>query len=174
VLFLTFPVDYWDYLGWKDTLATPEFTARQNAYRARFRLREIYTPQVVVGGLKEASGGDRRKVEALISDSGPPQRGLRLQMRGETLRVSGRAGPAGAEIWLVRYDPHAREILVKSGENKGKTIVEQNVVRQLKSLGRYKKGGKVVTLPLSPEAGLSTAVLVQGPRGGPVLSVLRP
>src|ERR1700704_6014517 len=50
VLMLTFPVDYWDYLGWPDTFAKPEFTNRQKAYVARLALREPYTPQGVVDG----------------------------------------------------------------------------------------------------------------------------
>ncbi|MBS0361018.1 MAG: DUF1223 domain-containing protein, partial [Proteobacteria bacterium] len=50
VLALTFPVDYWDYLGWVDTFAKPEFADRQKAYVAKLSLREPYTPQVVVDG----------------------------------------------------------------------------------------------------------------------------
>ena len=48
VVVLTFPVDYWDYLGWPDTFAKPEFSDRQKAYVAKLSLREPYTPQVVV------------------------------------------------------------------------------------------------------------------------------
>ena len=56
VLPLTFSVDYWDYLGWPDTFALPEFTERQKAYARRLGPREVYTPQVVVDGAKQASG----------------------------------------------------------------------------------------------------------------------
>ena len=48
VLALTFAVDYWDYLGWPDTFAKPEFTERQRAYARKLALREVYTPQVRV------------------------------------------------------------------------------------------------------------------------------
>src|SRR6185369_15752979 len=50
VLVLTFPVDYWDYLGWSDTFAKPEYAERQKAYVAKLSLREPYTPQIVVDG----------------------------------------------------------------------------------------------------------------------------
>ena len=69
VLALTFPVDYWDYLGWSDTFAKPEFTARQKAYVARLELREPYTPQVVVDGRAQAGGLQNEKVERLISQA---------------------------------------------------------------------------------------------------------
>src|SRR5271154_5795969 len=48
VIALTFPVDYWDYLGWQDTFAKPEFTDRQRAYLKTLALRDVYTPEVVV------------------------------------------------------------------------------------------------------------------------------
>ena len=54
VLALTFPVDYWDYLGWKDTFARPEFSARQRAYMKAAGQREVYTPQVVIDGAPQA------------------------------------------------------------------------------------------------------------------------
>jgi hypothetical protein len=59
VLVLTFAVDYWDYAGWRDTFAQPDFTARQHAYADRLKVREIYAPEVVVGGRAEAPGGRR-------------------------------------------------------------------------------------------------------------------
>ena len=55
VLTLTFPVDYWDYLGWRDTFAKPEFyRAPTRLYAPRLALRDVYTPQVIVDGRLEA------------------------------------------------------------------------------------------------------------------------
>src|SRR6218665_3730502 len=56
VLALTYSVDYWDYLGWKDTFAKPVFAERQRAYARKFALRDVPTPQMVVGGKVQASG----------------------------------------------------------------------------------------------------------------------
>src|SRR5919112_1773814 len=68
---LTFPVDYWDYLGWKDTLAHPAFTARQRAYAHGRSDRQVYTPQAIVNGARPCVGSDRAEIEALIADSPP-------------------------------------------------------------------------------------------------------
>src|SRR5918998_1485277 len=68
---LTLPVDYWDYLGWKDTLAQPVFTARQRAYAHRRSDRQLYTPQAIVNGTKPCVGSDRTQIEASIAPSLP-------------------------------------------------------------------------------------------------------
>src|ERR1700754_250227 len=67
VLALTFPVDYWDYLGWADTFAKPEFADRQKAYVAKLSLREPYTPQVVVDGATQAPGAKADRVDQLVA-----------------------------------------------------------------------------------------------------------
>ncbi|MGI9381933.1 MAG: DUF1223 domain-containing protein, partial [Methyloligellaceae bacterium] len=46
VIALSLPVDYWDYLGWRDTLASPKYSNRQRAYARARRDGEVYTPQV--------------------------------------------------------------------------------------------------------------------------------
>ena len=79
VLALTFSVDYWDYLGWTDTFAKPEFTERQRAYVARLQLREPYTPQVIVDGRQEAQGLKLPEIDRLIRTASaqprdPPER----------------------------------------------------------------------------------------------------
>ena len=63
VLALSFPVDYWDYIGWKDTLAAPNYTARQKAYASASGKGQIYTPQVIVNGLTDAVGSDLGAIE---------------------------------------------------------------------------------------------------------------
>ena len=60
---LTMPVDYWDYLGWRDTLAQPAFTARQRAYAATRGDRQVFTPQVVVNGKGACLGSDAAALE---------------------------------------------------------------------------------------------------------------
>jgi len=69
VLVLTFPVDYWDYLGWADTFAKPVFADRQKAYVAKLSLREPYTPQVVVDGRMQASGARPDRIDRLVKDA---------------------------------------------------------------------------------------------------------
>ena len=174
VLALTFPVDVWDYLGWSDTLAKPAFTARQKAYVAHFKLRELYTPEMVVDGRRETLGFDREKVKALIDGASRLRtRGPRVRFVDGARRVlvgRGRAPAGGAEVWLVRYDPAERTVKVKAGENKGKTVVQQNVVRDLQRLGPWTGRAHSYRAPAADDAGLDTVVLVQGDKGGPILA----
>src|SRR3981189_1619732 len=66
---LSLPIDYWDYLGWKDTLEIPVHTARQKAYSRVRGDREVYTPQVVVNGVAQALGSDRGEIEKAVVQS---------------------------------------------------------------------------------------------------------
>ena len=66
---LSLPIDYWDYLGWKDTLATPGHTARQKAYSRMRGDREVYTPQVVINGVAQALGSNRDDIEKAVAES---------------------------------------------------------------------------------------------------------
>lgn len=175
VLVLTFPVDYWDYLGWADTFAKPEFADRQKAYVAKLSLREPYTPQVVVDGRLQANAVKVERVDKLVHDAArgahdPPD--IRFVARGRRVDVgSGRVPKGGAEVWLVRYDPHEQDVAVKSGDNKGQTVVQKNVVREVKRLGPWKGRPATYRLPPVSEDGLKTVILVQGAHGGHIIGV---
>src|SRR6476659_9810490 len=69
IIALSMPIDYWDYLGWKDTLADSRFSARQRAYSRMRGDREVYTPQVVVNGSTHVIGSDRAGIESAIAKS---------------------------------------------------------------------------------------------------------
>jgi hypothetical protein len=172
VLALTFSVGYWDYLGWADTFAKPEFADRQKAYVAKLALREPYTPQVVVDGAAQASGAKADKVEKLVADAAktrrdPPQ----VRFSGARVYVgSARAPKGGGEVWLVRYDPREQEVTVKSGDNKGQTLVEKNVVRELTRLGAWRGKPVAYRLPAASEDGLKSVVLIQAGRGGRIVA----
>ena len=174
VLALTFGVDYWDYLGWRDTFAQPEFTERQRAYMTHFAQRDVYTPQLVVDGRLQAPALPADKAETLVRDAeraphDPPQ----VVFRGAA-RVAVGSGPApkgGADVWLIRYDPKEQSVAVKSGENHGQTVVEHNVVRQLVRLGAWSGRSKSFRLPAPSADGLDTVVIVQGVHGGRIVAV---
>lgn len=175
VLALTYSVDYWDYLGWKDTFAKPGFAERQRAYVKKFALRDVPTPQVVVGGRVQASGAKAEAVEDLVktaakTPSNPPD----MEFVGKT-RVAVGSGPAprgGGEVWLVRFDPREQQIAVKRGDNKGQTLVHKNVVRELVRLGPWAGKPKLYRLPAQTDDGLETVIIVQGAKGGRILGVL--
>ncbi|PIB94475.1 thioredoxin family protein [Caulobacter sp. FWC2] len=175
VLALTYAVDYWDYLGWKDTFAKPGFAERQRAYAKKFALRDVPTPQMVVGGRVQVSGAKAEAVEDLVktarrSPIDPPD----MQFVGKA-RVAVGSGPAprgGADVWLVRYDPREQDIVVKRGDNKGQTLVHRNVVRELVKLGPWAGRPKLYRLPATADDGLESVILVQGAKGGRILGVL--
>ena len=176
VLVLTFPVDYWDYLGWVDTFAKPEFAERQKAYVAKLGLREPYTPQVVIDGAAQASGAKSDRVDALVAAAGKGSRNAPdLHFVGSRVYVGSARGPkGGGEVWLVRYDPREQDVAVKSGDNKGQTIPQKNVVRELKRLGAWRGKPTAFHLPAPSEEGLKTVVLVQAGRGGRVIGGAEP
>jgi hypothetical protein len=175
VLPLTFSVDYWDYLGWSDTLAKPEFTLRQRAYATRFKVREIYTPEVVVPGAGEAPALEAAQIDALVKTAADLARSaprVRVSRQGTRLRVG--AGPSGvrADVFLLRYDPQPVTVKVRVGENKGQTVTVLNAVRDLERLGGY-KGPPVSFDAPEDKDGLKSLILVQERRGGRILGALR-
>jgi hypothetical protein len=176
VLPLTLAVDYWDYLGWSDTFAKPEFAARQRAYMQKMGVREVYTPQLIIDGREQASGANPAKVDGLIRQAqrtprDPPQM---LVRRGRVAVGSGKAPPGGAEVWLVRYDPSDQAVTVKRGENRGQTVTQKNVVRQLVLLGTWRGRPRLFPLPAAPAGDMATVVLLQGAKGGRILGVGQP
>ena len=176
VLVLTFPVDYWDYLGWADTFAKPEFTDRQKDYVNRLGLREPYTPQVVVDGRSQAAGLKVERVEQLIAAAAraphdPPD----IRFANRRVYVgSGVAPKGGGEVWLIRYDPREQDVVVKTGDNKGQTITHKNVVREVRRLGGWRGRPTAFRLGAAPDDMLRAVVIVQAGRGGRVVGVGEP
>ncbi len=176
VLALTLPVDIWDYVGWADTLAQPGFTDRQRAYDKRLKVREIYTPEIVVDGARETPAMDKDAVDALIQDASHVRSDgahLTLLRGAGKVRIDGRPKQdlAHLDVWLIRYDPREQDVRVKAGDNKGKLVVQRNVVRELTRLGGYAGRTRTYKLPAASAEGLSTVVLLQGAKGGPIMAI---
>ncbi len=170
---LTFSVDYWDYLGTKDSFAQPAFTFRQQAYVDRLKVREMYTPEAVVDGAAEGPAEPDR-VAALIDKA---QRARRSGPRLTVLRHGVRVGPGGADgrtadVWLVRYDPRPLRTKVKGDDGKTRSVVETDVVRGLARLGGWRGGARDFPIPPATDD-LKTVVLVQLPHGGRILAAAR-
>jgi len=175
VLALTFPVDYWDYLGWRDTFARPAFTERQRAYTDRLKLRSLTTPEFVIDGAHEASGSDGAKIDQLIeSSSGDPGSGprIRLLRHGGRVEVGAGVKPGrSADVWLIRYDPSLQEVKVKTGDNKGKVVSARNIVEELDRLGAWSGHARTYVLPKASAPDLKSVIVVQGARGGRIIAV---
>lgn len=175
VLPLTYSVDYWDYLGWTDSYARPEFTARQKAYMRPLGQRDVFTPQAVIDGRSQSAGTRADRVAALIKEAAKARRrgpAMRFHAAG-FVRIEGGAAPkGGAEAWLIRYDPSPAPVEVKTGENRGQEIAYANVVRELTRLGAWTGKRRTYALPKTDEPGLKTVIVLQGAKGGRVLGVL--
>ena len=174
VLALTFSVDYWDYLGWADTFAKPEFAERQKAYVTRLKLREPYTPQIVVDGHEQAQALKSAEVDRLVRAAAAAPRDPPEILFIGPRRVdvgSGRVGKGGADVWLIRYDPREVEVQVRAGDNRGETVVQKNVVREIQRLGAWRGRPTAYRVPPAPEEGLKTVLVVQQARGGRVIAV---
>ena len=131
-------VDYWDYIGWKDPNATAKLTARQNEYANHFRARGSYTPQMVVDGEFEFVGSDSRGLARAIEQSlKRPKIPLRLAVNGQTLSITAGEAPSGAEV-LLAVTQHDVASSVTRGENQGRRLVHDSVVRHWQSLGSAK------------------------------------
>jgi hypothetical protein len=177
VLPITFPIDYWDYLGWKDTFAKPEFAARQRAYMKAAGQREVFTPQVVVDGAAQPQKTEALAAPTLIKIAAKAHEAEpAMQMMGKKLAVgSGAAPEGGADVWLVRYDSQPQETQVKDGENRGLTVVYRNVATGLVKLGPWSGKPKTYALPKADErSAAKSVILLQGRVSGKILGVLKP
>jgi hypothetical protein len=170
VVVISVPIDYWDYLGWKDTLAKPRHTARQRGYSAVRGDREVYTPQAVINGSAHALGSDRAAIDSVIKKTRQNDSILsvpvRLSLSNEKLDVSLDAAkhPANAEVWLCSISK-AVPVTIGRGENRGHTVTYHNVVRQWTRLGAWNGTAQTFSVPRSElrRDGVDTiAVLVQG------------
>ena len=171
LLTLSFGVTYWDQLGWKDTFASPQFTARQWDYARALHHSEVFTPQVVVDGRADVVGQDRRELEALIAREQKSENGPAVSIGGNTAMVGPGAGHA--EVWLVRYDPNIVQVPIARGENSGRTLPHKNVVKELVKLGDWSGQQQSFQLPPAANNRLRDAVLVQDWPGGAILAAAR-
>src|SRR5947209_14528080 len=156
VIALSLPIDYWDYLGWKDTLADSRFTARQKAYSRARGDRDVYTPQVIVNGSAQAIGSDRARIEGAIDTTGKNDGVMSvpvsMTLSGKQINVSVAAankGPAAkhGEIWICSVSKSV-PIAVGRGENRGKQLTYYNVVRNLLKVGDWNGTAGNWTVPL--------------------------
>jgi hypothetical protein len=150
---ISLPIDYWDYLGWKDTLADPRNSARQRAYSHMRGDREVYTPQVVVNGTVHALGNDKDAIEAAIASSRKSGMTLSLPVSlkvadGRVLvSVPGGEGRSLAEVWICGLFK-AATVAIARGENRGKTITYHNVARHWIKLGTWTGKDETWNVPI--------------------------
>jgi hypothetical protein len=148
------PIDYWDYLGWKDTLAIPGHAARQRAYARMRGDRQVYTPQIVVNGATHVLGSDHAAIERAITQTdhnaaimsvpvllSPDGSDLNVKIAAEKEGIAG-------EVWLC---PLTKSVPVQigRGENSGHTITYHDVVRRWLKLGDWTGTDLKWSIPIS-------------------------
>jgi hypothetical protein len=176
VLAFSMPVDYWDYIGWKDTFASPENTARQRGYARSMHHRSIYTPEMVIGGMFDVVGSDRSKVTATLGSAMAQRPGethvdVRPAQTSFTVTVHEGKAERPATVWLVRYDPE-HSVAIRAGENNGRHVTYYNVVRTMKQIGMWtgrKLDVVVQRATLNEMPGERSAVIVQYGQTGPIV-----
>lgn len=173
VLALSFAVTYWDQLGWKDTFGSPRWTQRQWDYAHRAGRAQVATPQVIVNGIATIVGSNARELDATIARAGPPRGGPVLAIEGDRVRIGVGAATQPSTVWLVRYDPHVRNVPIRAGENGGRTLPHRNIVRDLVRLGDWSGRPARFAMPPAREPGLASAILVQQGTGGPIIAARR-
>jgi hypothetical protein len=169
VLVLSFHVDYWDDLGWKDPFSSASSTDRQYAYARSLHERSVFTPQLIVNGVQSLVGSQEGKIQkavAAASDTSfPVQMELSEQADGRfSLTLTGAA--VSADLWEVRYVRHS-VTPVRGGENGGRTLETFNDVTQLHRIGPFRVGTFILDALKKPDDGI--AVFVQAPGGGRLL-----
>jgi hypothetical protein len=175
---LSLPVDYWDYLGWKDTLALSGNAGRQREYAVTRGDREVYTPQAVVNGVAHALGSDKAAIERAIartrSSADPLSVPVTVTVADGKVTVrlpDGASGQRGGEVWLCPVTAKA-EVKIGRGENRGRTLNYYNVVRRWVKLGDWSGKAESFSIPLGklPDKDFSlqdvdhVAVIVQAGR----------
>lgn len=180
IITLSWAVDYWDYLGWKDVNAKPENTARQEAYNTTLDKKGVYTPQMIINGRKQVVGSriwdireaitHYRKREASLAkvDLDYDDGQLNVEMRGRSRKTHTQP----SNVYLIWYDLE-QSFEVSMGDNQGKTLSYTNVVQGFRKIGEWTNHGIDMDVDISRLVARGIegfAVVVQDAPGRPIMA----
>jgi len=172
VLGLSMHVDYWDYLGWRDTFARPEHTERQFAYRDLLGGRVVYTPQMIVQGTHDVAGARPVPLEAAIAkvEATPPPARITISDEAGMLKATLAADtrPEPCTVWIASFHKE-RTVEIARGENAGETLTYYNVVDKLLRVGQWDGTVQQIALP-QPGPGGGVAIWLQEDSTGRILT----
>ncbi len=171
ILALSFHVDYWDYIGWKDTFADPRFTARQRAFSVIFAQRYVYTPQMVVHGSYQVVGSNPDDINSAIDKAkSMPGVAVRLTENNGTFEVNlpQSSDHKNINVIAVFYD-EKHETDIKTGENSGRKLANYNVVRDFSELDIWNGEARKITFKNTHSKGNRCAVLLQSALTGKIV-----
>jgi len=174
VLTLSFHVDYWDDLGWRDHYSLASATERQRVYARTLRRSSVYTPQAVIDGSRDIVGSQRTAVMKAVSGRRDGV-AASVSVNGRTIQIHVGSGSdaATADVLLVGYLREATTSIGR-GENAGRTLKESNIVLWLHDLGRWNGKPREFEVSVSrlPENVTDIAVLVQSAGQGAILGAV--
>jgi len=153
-LALSWHVDYWDYLGWKDSFASKANTQRQYAYAKTLRERQVYTPQAVINGRAHAVGSDRGKIVKALKGFSESNQGMTVPINANitdesiSIDIANTVDAADATLYLIFFNKR-HDVKIKRGENGGKTLTYYNVVHDSQPLGMIKSNGLQMEFPIT-------------------------
>ena len=161
VIALSFHVDYWNYIGWKDPFSAAKYSERQRRYAKRLG-SGVYTPQMIVAGREQFLGSREGKADAAIERalSRPSTHAISLSMKGSAKIDFDVAGPAADVVVHVAVAQGAGGVKVKSGENAGRTLSHVNIVRALSSNRTRVPGRGQLTLDVPAAVDRRSAMVV--------------
>jgi hypothetical protein len=149
---LSFHVDYWDRLGWRDPYSDHRYTVRQQQYARQFKLESIYTPQAVLNGKREFVGSNRAQLTAQLASAldepAPVAVQLSATRQGQTITVNYKlTGTLSGAVLNVALVSSVVSTVVKRGENAGHTLSHNNVVRAFTTIRATENGQATLTAP---------------------------
>ncbi len=174
VIPLALHVDYWDYIGWKDTFGRPEYSARQKAYARAAGRRMVYTPQMIIGGVHDVVGSKPMEVLDRIEEMQKAGERVKLaiELVGNELRISAEAPrPERMDVQLVRFLPKAR-VAIRAGELAGKELEYTNIVTAWEKIGKW-DGRAPLRMTRKIDGDLPLVVIIQKEGPGPILAAER-
>lgn len=174
VIALSLHVDYWDYIGWKDTFGNAVFTKRQKSYAKANGSRMIYTPQMIVDGVDRIEGNDPVRVSESIRRhlAGLSPVSLQVTRNGDRVVIRAVAEPPltrGARVQVVRYLPKA-VVRIERGENAGREVTYHNVVTDWQAVAQW-AGREALEMETSAPGSDPVVVIVQSEGPAEVLAV---
>lgn len=139
VYVLSYHVDYWNYLGWKDVFSNSAYSSRQQTYGDLFHLGSIYTPQIIVNGRDQFVGSDETRLRESIENNLKEIPKTELQIKVQPANKN-----QLAVLWTTNPNPELKMNLalvqnftqdhIQRGENKGRTLNHYFTVRDFQSL----------------------------------------
>ncbi|MGV1758610.1 DUF1223 domain-containing protein [Rhizobium sp. A22-96] len=175
VVALAYHVDYWNYLGWSDTMASKDNTARQYAYARALGRSGVYTPQAVVNGRDHMNGADLNAINVKLDTFQRSGEGLTIPvnaaMKDDELSIKIGAGQGKANVVVVYFDKE-QMVAPKGGENNGQQIAYMHAVSDVETVGMWDGKAMNIVLPanvLDKAGRRGLAVLLQSstPTGDP-------